>query len=210
VQVVNDTTHESCCSLLLHHLGDSAETDQQLCRMARCFPEQLDEPWRSWAYVILAVQPEPFGIRQAIQPLIDGRLLAYDPELRLQGEMRWQDILEYAQSSFHRISLGNDGLMVVGLASTNRIEYRLLADEVMRHRDATLCLIFFDDLPQLILRATNALDTATWIDRLEIELGRREMQIFLYDRNTIFLEPAAGGKRQVVEQAIEAITAALS
>jgi hypothetical protein len=159
--------YESSCSLLLRHLHSEDKNDRRLCEAVRAAPDQLDEPWRSWLFVFLAVQPESFSIHHAIQPLIEGRPRDFDSALRADGELRWREMVDFARSPFHSSVCGEQRLVVAGLASTQRLEFRLLVDEIIRGHEADLCLVFFDYLPRLVLRAKESLLHATWVSRLD-------------------------------------------
>ncbi len=210
VRLIHDPGGESSSALLLSHLGAKQETDLLLAHAVQSRPEELDEPWRSWFFVFLAVQLEPFAIRQAVHPLIDNRVQAFDPAWRDAGEGRWQEILDFAATPFHTIAAGGRRLVLMGLASTERIEYRLLVDEVLRRQNGDVALVFFDDLPRLILRTPGELATTAWLPRFDQMLTGCGGRLFLYDRHTAFLEPMSGAKREVIEQAAELIAKALA
>jgi len=205
VQVINKYTFDRSCDLLAASLEDADDLSDNLCRFLGESFENADEPWLSWLYVFLAVRDDLFTIRHAIQPLIENRLEAYDPALRQAGEKEWENITHLAKGNFHDVQVGERRFAVLGLASSQRNNYRLIADHVMLQRDVDLGLVFFDDLNRLVLRrppTRDGIDLWALAEKLEAHT----INVFLYDRNTVFLEPPQDDKLQAIEETLDLIS----
>jgi hypothetical protein len=205
--VVNDPARDDSTDLLLWYLGRPQDWELALAQALRDDPENAPEPWRSWMYVFLATQSEPFAIRRAIQPLTEQRFEAYDPALREAGETRWREVREFAAGAIHETAVGDRRLAIVGLPPSAQNDYRLLADAVLRRRGVDLALVFFDGVPRLALRRLPVAapgDDFPALADLPLAPGGRA---YLYDRNTLFLETSAAGPLADLGHVVDALRA---
>jgi len=210
VTIVHDAKQLSSVSLLATQLKTHDEIDAALCRLVDGDGAQLPEPWAPWFYVFLAVRGDPYQIRRAVQPLVEGRINAFDPALRDAGREWWTSLDELAAQSYHTISLGDDRLAVVGLPLSQELDFSLLADRIMRRHDLQFTLLFFDDLHRLILRGDPQRLSPTAFRRLQRRLEEQGLSVFLYDHCTFFVEPQEPDKRTAIEDVLSLLTTSFS
>lgn len=211
-KVINDVSFYDSHTLLWSHLKVQDEVGEALAVAMGQGLTAASEPWASWLFVILAVREEPYDIRHAIEPLVEGRTLAYDPALREAGIAHWEEILALAETPVYQVDAGNKRLATLGLAATHRLDYRLITDRLMQKRDVDICLFFFDDLNRLVIRFKPT--EGQGADPLHVlgeRLSEKDFHVYHYDRHTLFLEHRSStNTQQMMEYAIEAVTSAFS
>ncbi|HPQ67727.1 MAG TPA: hypothetical protein PKW95_01280 [bacterium] len=210
VTVVHDAKQLSGTALLAKHLQADDEVNAALCRLVDGGGAQMPEPWSQWFFVFLAVREDPYQIRRAVQPLVEGRFEAFDPALRDNGRELWENIGELAAQPYHTVALGDERLAVVGLPLSQELDFRLLADQIMHRHDLQFTLLFFDDLHRLILRGNPQRLSPDTFRRLQYRLEEQGLPIFLYDRHTFFIEPREPNKRTAIEDVLSLLTASFS
>ncbi len=208
--IVHDADQPSSAALLATHLSANDEVGAALCRLVDGGGAQMPEPWSHWFYVFLAVREDPYQIRRAVQPLVEGRFEAFDPVLRDAGRELWSTIDELAAQTYHQVALGEDRLAVVGLPMSQELDFRLLADRIMRRHDLQFTLLFFDDLHRLILRGNPQRLSPETFRRLQHRLEEQGLPLFLYDRHTVFIEPREANKRTAIEDVLSLLTSSFS
>jgi len=210
VQVINDPSYDSSCSLLMNYQPPADAWARELCQALQIGPGLAGEPWRSWLLVFLAVQSDLFGIRTALQPLIEGRFQSFDSGLRQAGLALWNDLCAKAEGPLHEFQVGARRVMILGVSAADRINYRLLVDRVMNQRNIDLGLLFFDDLERFVCYSNPVGPQAVDLWSFGDQLAQAGHKVYYYDRRTIYLEPTPGNKLAALERTIEAISGLLS
>ncbi len=204
-RVVHNPAYRFSSQLLVDTLNDAPSWSRELAAALDRDIESVDEPWRSWLYVFLAVREEPYSIRHAITPLIDERFEAFDPALVAAGRQQWEELLSLASSPMHEVALDGLRLVIAGLPPSSQSAYRLLVDAIGKTKDARVVIAFFDTLPRLIVALTGR--GASSIDLLH--LGERVMaaglSAFHYDRRTMFVDTVGLSSQAAIDRVVRAL-----
>jgi hypothetical protein len=205
-RLVHDPSFFSATELLIDHLPEPPEWAPALAAALADGAESAPEPWRSWLTVFLAVRSEPYSIRHAISPLIDGRLEAFDPALVAAGSAELARLRKMAASPMHEQKIAGWRVVVAGLPPSEQQDYRLLTDMIRRERSADVVVAFFDGVARLVVAGRIGEGGMNSFE-LDLALESRGLTVFHYDAGTFFVETETVGTLASIELVLEALAA---
>jgi hypothetical protein len=195
----------SASELLLETLSVDDELSRSLVSSVIRGPDG-SSPMSDWLTAFLSVQDDHYEIRHFLAPLFEGRVDALSSGLIEAGREVLLDANEQADlGAAIPFPLKKGNGVLIGLPPSSQSKYGLIADRLAVKKAAAVVMLFFDGVPQILVRRGIDLDGAADFVAMADYLGKKTLgAVRLYDRNMILIEPV-GDIREEIERIMKAM-----